>query len=471
MTKTKTPLMGATEPRLHTPYLKGPSRVNEIKDLANSLEMPLLPWQEFVLTDMCTVDENNMWIKKRNLVLCARQQGKTHLARMLMLGHLFLFGSKNVIIMSSNRSMALDTFRQVAYAIENSDELSKQTKQIRFANGTESIELINGARLDVVAATRDGSRGRTADLLYVDEVREISEEGYKAAMPVTRARPNSQTLLTSNAGDAFSTVLNDLRERALSFPPESFGFYEYSAEPFAKITDPKAWAQANPALGYTVTLEALAEAVATSSIETTRTELLCTWVSSLASPWPYMSVEEAGDKTLQLNPGPLTIFGFDVAPSRRDASLVMGQLLPSGKIGVAVLEVFHNDVAVDDLFIAQRIKHWTNIYFPRTVCYDKYTTASIAKRLEMSGVAVRDISGQTAYQACGDLYDALVNKRLVHSGQNELVESMDNCAAKVSDASWRIIRRKSAGPVDAAIGLSMVVHILSQPITEAKVYS
>ena len=149
----------------------------------------------------------------------------------------------------------------------------------------------------------------------------------------------------------------------------------------------------------------------------------------------------------------------------------MGQLLPSGKIGVAVLEVFHNDVAVDDLFIAQRIKHWTNIYFPRTVCYDKYTTASIAKRLEMSGVAVRDISGQTAYQACGDLYDALVNKRLVHSGQNELVESMDNCAAKVSDASWRIIRRKSAGPVDAAIGLSMVVHILSQPITEAKVYS
>jgi phage terminase large subunit-like protein len=471
MTKTKTPLYGATEPRLHTPYLKGKSRVDEIKDLANSLELPLLPWQEFVLRDMCTVDENNMWIRKRNLVLCARQQGKTHLARMLMLSHLFLFGSKNVIIMSSNRSMALDTFRQVAYAIEASDELSKQTKQIRFANGTESIELRNGARLDVVAATRDGSRGRTADLLYVDEVREISEEGYRAAMPVTRARPNSQTLLTSNAGDAFSTVLNDLRERALSFPPESFGFYEYSAEPFAKITDPKAWAQANPALGYTVTLEALAEAVATSSIETTRTELLCTWVSSLASPWPYMSVEESGDKTLQLNPGPLTIFGFDVSPSRRDASLVMGQVMPDGRIGVAVLEVFHNDVAVDDLFVAQRIKHWTNIYYPRTVCYDKYTTATIAKRLEMSGVAMQDISGQTAYQACGDLYDALVNKRLVHSGQKELVDSMANCAAKVSDASWRIVRRKSAGPVDAAIGLSMVIHILNQPVGEAKVYS
>jgi hypothetical protein len=48
---------------------------------------------------------------------------------------------------------------------------------------------------------------------------------------------------------------------------------------------------------------------------------------------------------------------------------------------------------------------------------------------------------------------------------------MANAAAKVSDASWRIIRRKSAGPVDAAIGLSFVVHILNQPVGEVKVYS
>jgi phage terminase large subunit-like protein len=149
----------------------------------------------------------------------------------------------------------------------------------------------------------------------------------------------------------------------------------------------------------------------------------------------------------------------------------MGQILPDGRIGVAVLEVFHNDVAVDDLYVAQRIKHWTNIYFPRTVCFDKYTTATIAKRLEMSGVAVQDISGQLAYQAAGDLYNALVNKKLVHSGQTELTDSMQNCAAKVSDASWRLIRRKSAGPIDVAISLSFIVHILNQPVGEAKVYS
>ena len=470
MTKTKTPRLGATEPRLHSPYLTGRSRGQEIAELAESINMPLLPWQAFVINDMCQIDEADMFIRKTSLVLTARQSGKTHLARMMMLGHMFLFDSPRILVMSSNRAMALDTFREVTQAIEGSPVLSKQVKQIRFANGTESIELKNGNRLDIVAATRDGSRGRTASFLYIDEIREISEEGFRAATPTTRAKANAQTLLTTNAGDSFSTVLNELRERCLSFPPTSLGFYEYSAPQFAQIDDRSAWAMANPALGYTVTEAALEEAVATQPIETTKTELLCQWIASTQSPWPHMSVEDAGDKDLKLSPGPLTIFAFDCSPSKRDGSLVMGQALPDGKIGVAVLETFHSDVAIDELFMADHIAKWCKDYYPRMVCYDKYTTASIAKRLEINGIRINDISGQKGYQASGDLHEALANKRLVHSGQQVLIDHMANCAAKESDASWRIVRRKSAGPVDIAIGLSMIVHILTQPMSEAKIY-
>jgi phage terminase large subunit-like protein len=389
---------------------------------------------------------------------------------MMMLGHMFLFDSPNVLIMSSNRSMALDTFRQVAYAIEGSSELSRQVRQIRYANGTESIELKNGNRLDVVAATRDGSRGRSASFLYIDEIREISEEAFKAATPTTRSKINSQSLYTSNAGDAFSTVLNDLRERAMSFPPETFGFYEYSAPQFCSITDREGWAYSNPALGYLFDESVLAEAVSTQTVETTKTEMLCQWISSTQSPWPHMAVEDAADSDLKLSVGPLTIFAFDVSPSRRDGSLCMGQFLEDGRIGVAVLEIFHSDVSIDELFVANAIAKWAKVYYPRQVCYDKYTTASIAKRLEANGIQITDISGQKGYQASGDLYEALANKRLVHSGQDELVAHMANCAAKESDSSWRIIRRKSAGPVDIAINLSFIVHILTQPMGEAKVY-
>jgi phage terminase large subunit-like protein len=469
--KKKQALRGATKPRLQSVPLKGKSKIDDVKQLCEIIKMPLLPWQEYVLKDMLTVDTKGKWIRKTNLLLIARQNGKTHLARMLILAHLIKWET-NVLIMSSNRSMALDTFRQVTDILENNDHLKGFVKQIRYANGTESIEMLNGTRLDVVAATRDGSRGRSVNgLLFIDEVREISEEGFRAATPVTRAHPNSHTLLCSNAGDAFSTVLNDLRERAISYPPKSFGFYEYSAPQYCDIWDRKAWAMANPSLGWTISEETLEEAVATSPIENTRTELLCSWIDSLSSPWPYGILEETSDSTLEMTAGAYTVFGFDVSPSRRNGSLVAGQILPDGRIGIGILETYSSEVAIDELKMAASIKGWADIYKPRLVCFDKYATQTIADRLSQSGVMVGDVSGQQFYKACGDLLEGLVNHRVVHNGQSELIQQMNNCAAKVNDSAWRIIKRKSAGDISAPIGLAMVVSKLMLPQPKPQIYT
>ena len=469
--RKSTALKGATKPRLQSTPLKGKSKVGDVIEIAKLLGEELLPYQEYILKDMLTVDSKDMWIRKSSLLLISRQNGKTFLARMLILTHLLKWNT-DVLIMSSNRSMALETFRQVAKALENNAALMAMVKQIRYANGTESIEMLSGARLDVVAATRDGSRGRSVNgLLYVDEVREISPEGFRAAMPVTRAHANSHVLLTSNAGDAFSTVLNELRERALDNPPKSFGYYEYSAPQYCKLTDRAAWAQANPALGYTITEAAIEEAIATSPIENTRTETLCQWIDSLSSPWPHGILEETSDSELQIPPGGYTVFGFDVSPSRRNASLVAGQLLPDGRIGVGILQTWESAVSVDDLKIAADIKGWADQYRPRQICFDKYATASIAERLSNAGCITQDISGQQFYQACGDLLDGLVNHRVVHNGQANLIQQMNNCAAKVNDSAWRIVKRKSAGDISAPIALAMVVSMLMKPQQVAAIYT
>jgi phage terminase large subunit-like protein len=468
---TKKPLLGNTKPRIQTPALKGKSRIAEIADLAEKISLPLLPWQYYVLTDMLSVDENNMFNRKTNLLLCSRQQGKTHLARMRILAGLFLFGEKNIIAMSSNRNMALDTFRQVANTIEDNDFLKAQVRQIRYANGQESITLLNGARYEIVAATRDGSRGKSADLLYVDELREVSEEAFKAAVPITRARPNSQTLFTSNAGDAFSTVLNDLVERAKDYPSKTFGYWEYSAPLAARqdIRNRKYWAMANPALGYTVTEEAIEESIATNSIEATLTETLCMWIDSQVSPWTFGSIEACSVSDLVLPVGAMTVMAFDVSPSKRTGALLAGQII-DGKIAVGVMETFSSEVAIDEVKMASSIHEWAMKYRPVQIAYDKYATASIAQKLEQSGHKLIDISGQAFYQACGELADSLSNLRLIHSGQPEWVSSMNNAAAKTNDAGWRIIRRKSAGCVAASISTAMIVHMLSKPISVPKIF-
>jgi len=469
-TSTNVSLKGATEPRLHSEWLNTKSRGDEVIAFARSIGRELMPWQEVIVRDYFSLDDDGKFIRRSGLLLVARQSGKSELARLMCLAHLFLFGSRRVLIMSSNRAMTLVSFREMAYLINENDGLRNQVRSIRYANGSECIELKNGARLDIVAATRDGSRGRTADFLWLDELREIDEEAFTAATPTTRAT-DGQSFYTSNAGDAFSSVLNNLREKCLSQPPRSLGFYEYSAPQYCKITDRKAWALANPALGYRISEEAIEEAISTSSIEATRTELLCQWIDSLQSPWPYGAFEDCSDPTLEMSPGPLTIFAFDVSPSRRSASLCAGQLLPDGRMGLGLLQSWHSDVAVDEQKIAVDIKLWADKYFPRMICFDKYTTATIAQRLQMSGAATVDCSGTIFYTACSDFLDVLVNKRLVHSGQETLISQMNNCAAKQNDAAWRIVRRKSAGDVSAPISLAMIVHQLVKPQGAAAVYS
>ncbi len=459
---------GSTKPRIQNAPLKGPSRIDEVKKFLEGLKengepMTLLPWQEYVLEDMLKVDKDGMFRRKSLLLLIARQNGKTHLARVRILAGLFVFGERNVVAMSSNRNMALDTFNKVVDIIEQNDSLMAQVKQIRVANGQESIELLTGAKYEIVAATRDGSRGKTADLLFIDELREISEEAFTAAKPVTRARKNSQVLMTSNAGDAFSSVLNTLRQRAIDHPPSSLGYYEYSADEFAKIHDKDGWYQANPALGYLIDEETIEEAIATSSVEATRTEVLCSWVSALKSPWPYHAFEDLTVQDLVIAPGPKTVFAIDISVNKRNGSLVAGQIRDDGKIAVGVIAQFESQVAVDELAMAAEVSTWAKQYRPVMICFDKYATMSVAERLQQTGYKIQDMSGQVFYQACGDLYDAIVNARIVHIGQKSLVDSMNNCAAKENDAGWRIVRRKSAGDVSAAIGLAMVVHQLLKP--------
>jgi phage terminase large subunit-like protein len=172
-----------------------------------------------------------------------------------------------------------------------------------------------------------------------------------------------------------------------------------------------------------------------------------------------------------MSAGAYTVFGFDVSPSRRNASLVAGQLLPDGRIGIGIMETWSSQVAVDDLKIAAAIKGWCDLYRPRLVCYDKYATQSIADRLKQAGVMTEDVSGQQFYQACGDLLTGLVTNKVVHNGQSELISQFNNCAAKVNDSAWRIVKRKSAGDISAIIGVAMAVSKLMLPAPKPQIYS
>ena len=90
--------------------------------------------------------------------------------------------------------------------------------------------------------------------------------------------------------------------------------------------------------------------------------------------------------------------------------------------------------------MAADIKAWCDQYRPRKVLFDKYTCQTVADRLQNAGVMTEDLSGARFYQACGDFLDSIVNKRVVHAGQDVVHAQMNNCAAKTNNAVHRAIQ-------------------------------
>jgi hypothetical protein len=174
---------------------------------------------------------------------------------------------------------------------------------------------------------------------------------------------------------------------------------------------------------------------------------------------------------MEMSPGPLTVFAFDIDMSRRNAALMAGQILPDGRIGVALVQTWESQISVDELKIASEIKGWCDLYKPRAVLYDRYSTLAVADRLQKSGVVVETIVGAEFYAACSTLKDAIDNKHVVHAGQQILDDQMNNCGAKSTDSQWRLIRKASAGPIVAPIGLAMIVSRLMQPQSKPQIFT
>ena len=148
---------------------------------------------------------------------------------------------------------------------------------------------MSGERYKVTAASRRGGRGLSGDLVILDEIREHRTwDAWAAVTKTTMARPKPQIVALSNAGDDNSVVLNHLRDLALDTVDGdgagSIGLFEWSAHEDADLDDRTAWAQANPALGWTITQDSISAARTTDPEAVFRTEVLCQRVDTLTSP-------------------------------------------------------------------------------------------------------------------------------------------------------------------------------------------
>jgi hypothetical protein len=418
------------------------------------------------------VKSDGRWANPLVTVVVARQNGKTTLMKVRALAGLFLWQDGLQIGTAHRLTTSLETFRDLVNIIEENEHLAKQVKRIRWAHGSEEIELKseNGGGRYMVKAGGSAARGISKpETVFVDETRELKDESTWASLRYTMmAAKNPQLWTLSNAGDQHSIVLNSLRERGMSAAKgDDIAYYEYSSN-YEKIDDsPAFWkgaAMANPALGHTIHIDNI-RAVLNDPPDVVKTEVLCRWVATISAAIPAEEWNQCGEEGLELDPEKTTWLGVDVSPNRRDCALVAAQQIDDERFFVKLLHTWHNPINLDDKAIANDIAPYTKQYQVETVAYSKRTASAIAARLVPAGIPISDIDGALYGQACDELLGAITSKRLRHDPkQTELTKQILSAARlPFGDGGWTIGRRASQSTVCATVATALVTHYATRP--------
>jgi hypothetical protein len=464
-TDPQNPLIGVQTPRIHTPLNNLPSRGHELIDLATSMKIELMEWQKFALIHTHKIKPDGRWASPINTVVVARQNGKSFLQQIRILGGLFLWNETLQIGSAHTLNTSFEQFREMVKTIESNDFLAKQVKKIRWNHGAEEIETLQGTRFMIRAggsAARGISRPST---IHLDELLKMTNMDSFASLRYTlMAAANPMVMSYTNAGDNTSVVLNSFRERALASiagVEDDIGYFEWSA-PTDEISVENA-RHANPAMGFTIHADNV-KSVLKDPPNVVMSEVLCRWVVAIANIVDAASWNNCLDKTLDLDPDKLTWLAIDFSPDRTHASLVGAQKLGNEEFVVKLLHSWSNPLHLDDKAVANDLADYARKYPTEYVLYSaKSGSGAVAARLAPAGIPIFNMDN--AYpQACDEMLSAINSGRLKHRGQAKLTEEMLAAVQlRRGDGGWVIGRRATNAVVCGSVAVAFCTHFATRP--------
>lgn len=487
---------GKEEPRIFTPPLRELTRETtagyEAIDFAeNVLGVTLMPWQKWLLIHALeVVDYPDGWrFRFRTIiVLVGRQNGKTTLGAVLSLFFLYCLRTGLIIGTAQDLEQAEDTWSMCVEMAQSNDELSDQISHVWYTNGAKRLQLTDNRDYRVRASTRKAGRGKSADLVLLDELREHRTwEAWSALSKTGIAKKNALLWCMSNAGDGTSVVLRHFRIRAhaLLGDPDgiaaaladgepldedtdledtALGIFEWSAPPDADKRDREAWAQANPSLGYTIEERTIRAACADDPDDVFKTECLCQWVTAaIAPPFPVGAWEAGIDPQSIIAPDSALFFGVDVSDDRARASIAVCGMRPDRSWHVELV-AYRNGVGWLQGWFAQRAEQYRGM---KVALQSKGAPVSGMAEIiaAVDGVEIIPCQGADVAGWCGRFWDAVASLDPSKKGEvvpiYHLPQPALDLAANVAstrplgDGAWAWDRRKSLEDISPLVACTM----------------
>ncbi|HEY9474660.1 MAG TPA: hypothetical protein VIS06_12520 [Mycobacteriales bacterium] len=471
-------LRGAERPRVdvHPSYAEtyGPEAVELLRRAGKVPDQ----WQADALDEMLAIRPDGRWACFEYVEMVSRQNGKGGILEGRALAGLFLLGEELLMWSAHEYKTAMEAFRRVLGLLRNLGERVSDTLidvdgipiKVSNTNGEEGLERLDtGQRLKFIARSKSSGRGFSGDVNFIDEAFAYTGDQHEALMFTMSARPNPQIIYASSPPlDGMSgKILFALRKRALAGGDPSLGYRDWGAAgdldhlDQIDMDDRTLWAATNPALGVRISLETIERerrSMTDNGGAGFARERLGVWpvqIGDGAEGWAVIAEETWGDladpSSQLVDP---VAFGLDITPDR-----AWGSIGVAGRRGDGLGHLEVVDHRNGTGWMVDRVVELMGKWQPCAVTLDAAGPAgALLPDLKDRGIDVHIVNAREAGQACGALYDDVVEGRVRHLDQPDLNDALAGAKKRPLGDAWGWDRRHSAVDISPLVAVTLARH-------------
>jgi hypothetical protein len=424
------------------------------------------PWQRFALDRLLEVDPDRGRLRYRSaIVSCARRNGKSTVLRgplgwLLDASPLWSLGA----ITAPTREQAYAAlFAQLANDVRPLGMEAQPTGAragIGYSDDPRRVFMLSGKH--------DVARGRTFDLVVIDEAQQrgLTSSTIAALEPTTRTREHGLLIATGTAPAEGSELFSTLYARAVMAAARPGDDPRFGALVWEGTTDDDAGIrEANPGVrDGLLELDVLRDTRRALSAHAFAAETLNRTSADPTHAWaPPGSWDACADPRGQAPADATPSFGLDVTPAWTRASILAA--VPDGeRVHVELVDQWPHGADAEEVISAAR--ELLRKYPRSRLAFDAASPIAARARdlVDELPERVEELGGSAFRAACSSLLGHVVAGTLRHRA-DPVLDSAARLAARSEDAeAWRFVRRKSAGHIDAIVAATCAVHLADRPL-------
>lgn len=331
---------GSARPRFQTDIPPGtPDLAPEVAKIAGALKQPLMPWQydaARIGTALGAPDPDTgirPALFPYVVLHVPRRAGKSIVQLGAAVHRMLSVPGTRAWYTAQTRADAALTFRDSWSPLVRRSFLHPQVLRLRQSNGSESIRAVpTESVFSLFAPTSTALHGQDADTVTVDEAWTLSVDAggelEAGIQPAQLTRPRRQLWIVSAGGqDGVSTWLARWMDLARDGTP-GVAMIDYGAEPGDDLDDPAVIARVHPAVGHTITADAVLGLRRTMDPDEYARAVCGLWTPAATRTAAVLDRDGWIGCVSPLAPvGPSLAFGADVSADGSSASIVAAALV------------------------------------------------------------------------------------------------------------------------------------------------